>query len=408
MILTKEDYDGLTQVLAILQRICKNAVMSEIEEKHERNFDRLNKPKNEQTFFSILSRRRKQMPFRYRDLFNEQWFMDHTRLKPNGTYEIRCSIEKTPISGAGKNLDTATENFIMKLVALEKGKRKPEPQPKEVKRVLFNTFAEQWLVLVKKPTLKPISYASTVTVYGAHIKPYFKRKFLDELTAMQIQPLFTKLTEQKKTKAAQDVKLILNQIFKAAIAERLIDFNPMDNVKVLKHHCKNGTALTYEEEREFLDALNGSKYRITFALMIFCGMRRAELCTARIEKGFVIVKNGKRRLSELETERKIPITPMLKPFIDRATAAELCEALSYSCDVLSRAFKQLCPAHHLHELRHTFVTRCQECGVAREVVSVWAGHSADNTMTSTVYTHFSEEFMLSEGKKVDYYNRLEV
>ena len=137
-------------------------------------------------------------------------------------------------------------------------------------------------------------------------------------------------------------------------------------------------------------------------------MRRAELCTARIEKGFVIVKNGKRRLSELETERKIPITPMLKPFIDRATAAELCEALSYSCDVLSRAFKQLCPAHHLHELRHTFVTRCQECGVAREVVSVWAGHSADNTMTSTVYTHFSEEFMLSEGKKVDYYNRLEV
>ena len=69
---------------------------------------------------------------------------------------------------------------------------------------------------------------------------------------------------------------------------------------------------------------------------------------------------------------------------------------------LTQAMKRLMPAHHLHELRHTFITRCQECGVAREVVSVWAGHAADNTMTSNVYTHFSREFMLKEAKKVAY------
>ncbi|MDE6441559.1 MAG: tyrosine-type recombinase/integrase, partial [Clostridia bacterium] len=81
------------------------------------------------------------------------------------------------------------------------------------------------------------------------------------------------------------------------------------------------------------------------------------------------------------------------------------ESIGYSCDLLSRSFKDLCPSHHLHELRHTFITRCQECGVPREVVSVWAGHSADNTMTSNVYTHFSDEFMLVEAQKIDYYNR---
>ena len=71
-------------------------------------------------------------------------------------------------------------------------------------------------------------------------------------------------------------------------------------------------------------------------------------------------------------------------------------------DALTQAMKRLMPEHHLHELRHTFITRAQECGVPREVVSVWAGHAADNTQTSKVYTHFSPEFMLKEAQKVDY------
>lgn len=69
---------------------------------------------------------------------------------------------------------------------------------------------------------------------------------------------------------------------------------------------------------------------------------------------------------------------------------------------VTQAMKRLMPAHHLHDLRHTFITRAQECGVDREVVSVWAGHAADGTQTSNVYTHFSREFMLQEGRKVIY------
>lgn len=407
MFLANEDHDRLIKIQVLLAEVLKHAAMSQIEEEHEREFSKLiNRTKNEQAFFLILSKRRKQMPIKYREIFSEQWFKDHTRIKANGTYEIRCNINKTPISGGGKDLDTAVENFIVKLVALDKGRKFSTPKKQEIKRILFNVFAEDWFEVIKKPTVKPITYASFLTVYKAHIKPYFRKKFIDELTVMQIQPLFTNLIAQHKTKAAQDVKLLLNQIFKAAVAERYIALNPMDGVKVLKHHSKNGTALTYVEEREFLSKLEKSKYRITFALMLFCGMRRAELNTAHIADGFVIVKNGKRRLADLETERKIPITPMLKPYIENSSEEELREAIGYSCDLLSRAFKELCPSHHLHELRHTFVTRCQECGVAREVVSVWAGHAADSTMTSTVYTHFSEEFMFAEGKKIDYYNRL--
>lgn len=71
---------------------------------------------------------------------------------------------------------------------------------------------------------------------------------------------------------------------------------------------------------------------------------------------------------------------------------------------LTNAFKEIYPGHHLHDLRHTFITRCQECYISREMVSIWAGHSTDRSITSTVYTHLEqyEERQLEEIKKFDY------
>ncbi len=407
LLLLKEDYEGLLKAIAILQTICKNAVMSEIEEEQERQAEKILKfLKNERVFELILLKRRKQIPMKFREIINEQWLKDHTRIRTNGLYEIRCSINKIPITGSGKSIETACENFINSLIDKTRPTpKKPDKKP-EVKRVLFNDFAEQWVSLVKKPTVKECTYTSFVINYNAHVKPFFNGKYIDDITAMQIQPLFNGFAERKQSRVAQNIKVILNQIFEGAVAERLITFNPMANVKVLKHHNKRGTALSYEEEAEFLRKLNDSKYKLTFAIMLFGGMRRGELASLKVEGEFLSVKNGKLRISQEETRRRIPITPMLRPYLENATAEELCEAVSLTCDKLSRAFKALCPLHHLHELRHTFVTRCQECGVPREVVSVWAGHASDNTMTSTVYTHFSPEFMLHEGQKIDYYNRL--
>ena len=49
-----------------------------------------------------------------------------------------------------------------------------------------------------------------------------------------------------------------------------------------------------------------------------------------------------------------------------------------------------------------YISRCKECGVSSEVVSIWAGHSLSGTITSTVYTHYSDEFQLKEAEKVIY------
>lgn len=342
------------------------------------------------------------MPKKYYNMLTEQWFKDHTRIKPNGVYEIRCTINGVPISGSSKDLDIAVKKFLDSLVQADKSGKQKKPVRR---RVTFNEFAQQWFEIVKKPTVKANTYRSYLEVYRTHIEPFMRGKAIDELTAMGVQPLLSNLYKKGQTKTAELVRLILNPIFKAAIAENLISLNPMDGVQILKHHSKGSTALTYAEELEFLQKLENNPYGLTFKLMLYGGMRRAELRTLKISGNFIIVKNAKQRLSEIESERKIPITPMLVRHLHGVTEKEIKQAIGYQGDCLSRNFKKLCPNHHLHELRHTYITRCQECGVPREVVSVWAGHAADNTMTSNVYTHFSENFLLSEAKKVDYYNR---
>ena len=157
------------------------------------------------------------------------------------------------------------------------------------------------------------------------------------------------------------------------------------------------------EEREFIGLLTASKcdenIKNALLFLLYTGARRSELASARIEGDFISVICAKIRKGFRERRRLIPITPMLARWL---SGMDIVRLNAVRPGALTQAMKRLMPAHHLHELRHTFITRCRECGVPREVVSVWAGHAADNTQTSNVYTHFSPEYMKKEAQKVIY------
>ena len=111
----------------------------------------------------------------------------------------------------------------------------------------------------------------------------------------------------------------------------------------------------------------------------------------------MIVACGKRRKGQRQQYRKIPIAPALRPFLPLSE-----RDLAVKNDVLTGNFKKLCPDHHLYDLRHTFTTRCQECGIAKQLVDLWTGHSDNRDMTASVYTHFSEEYQLREIEKLEF------
>ena len=161
--------------------------------------------------------------------------------------------------------------------------------------------------------------------------------------------------------------------------------------------------LTREEEFTLLQELKKKPtvYNQAYAFILYTGLRRSELASLTVDEQWASVITAKQRKGMTEKTRSIPISPMLKqvlPFID----IEVIKAVSLG--PLTNHFKEIFANQHLHDLRHTSITRAQECGIRREIISLWAGHQADSSITTTVYTHFQErsEPQIQEMEKYNY------
>ena len=135
-------------------------------------------------------------------------------------------------------------------------------------------------------------------------------------------------------------------------------------------------------------------YLTAFAVALYTGMRPNEYRTARIEGGFIIARNSKRQNKRLEFKR-IPISPMLRPYLEGVT-----EVYFPCARYMREKVKEILPDHKLYDLRTTFYTRCKECGVADAAREEFVGHSLGKL--GNAYTDLSDEYLLKEGEKLRY------
>lgn len=345
------------------------------------------------------------MPSNFKQIIEKQKIIRYR--EETGVYEIRKQIDGVSYFGSSKNRDEAVRKFIQDVRnggRPAKGKVAPVPVVIEVPKVApkFNDVATKWLEL-RKPIIKATTYEHYESVFRANIFPAYEGRRVDELKQSDCQELINRYIDCRKYRTADKICQALKAVFEFALGEELIERSPMRFIKPPQYEERNGVALTVEEEREFLRLLAESKcdevVKHALIFLLYTGARRSELAGALIDDGFISVVCAKVRKGFNEKRRIIPITPMLARWLPNF---ELDKMRAVRPDALTQAMKRLMPKHHLHELRHTFITRVQECGVPREVVSVWAGHAADNTQTSNVYTHFSREFMKEQARKVDF------
>ena len=163
-------------------------------------------------------------------------------------------------------------------------------------------------------------------------------------------------------------------------------------LRLAKHHCKHGKALTKAEEKILLEQNKGTKYEKIFALGLYTGVRPNEYETAKVEGDFIVAKNSKRKGGKVEY-KKIPISPMLKPYFKKEKSMDM-PGLQY----IREQFNKALPNHILYDLRTTFYTRCEECGVAPPARDHFVGHSS--SVLNATYTDLSDEYLLKEGKKL--------
>lgn len=332
------------------------------------------------------------MPKTFRKEFRVDGCTSHIRERKSGkktvTYEIRYRRNGYNITVTNKDLKIAKERFIEALrIAV-----KDEPN-KKVPNV-FDEFSSYYFNNFLKRKVVAETYRVALSQFNNHLLPTFGKSPLKRITPKQCQELLDKLSDIGKSKTAEDVFTLLNKIFKAAIKHNLIVNNPMDMVFHEKHEREHGKALTKQEEKVLLEETAGTPFQIMFAVALYTGMRPNEYATAQLKGEFIIAVNSKRKNGKIE-HKKIPITPMLKPYLQNVTKLDFA-----SPEVIRRRFNKILPNHKLYDLRTTFYTRCQECGVAPVARDEFVGHSLG--ALGNTYTDLSDDYLFDEGQKLNY------
>lgn len=344
------------------------------------------------------------MPQKYRKQIEIGKIKAHVTRRPNGLYEIRCQINKVRINASSMNLEECKKRFFEKLSSsFIQIDLRAERKNRRNHLTQLIPYMEQWLEVVKKPFVKETTYVDYVRTAKTYIFPAFKNQYIEHIRALDLQSFISKICDSGRNRTAKKAYQLLSTLFDYAVADGIITLNPIAKVKLARYEQEHGVPLTVEEENTLIQTMqeNPTVYHQAYAFILYTGIRRSELASVEMDGEWIRLLTAKQRKGMKEKYRSIPISPMLQrvlPYIDieRMKTASLA--------VLTNRFKDIFPNHHLHDLRHTFITRAQECGIRREIVSLWAGHKADSSITTTVYTHFQErsELQLQEMKKYNY------
>jgi len=334
------------------------------------------------------------LPKTFKKEFRTDGCTAHIRKRKSGksgwNYEIRYRRNGYNVAVSANELEQAKKKFIDRLHELEKFGNVQMPTIPSGFKDFSNYFFENFY----KRKVKAETYRIGINQYKNHIEPNFANFPLKRIAPKSCQDIIDRLDKQEKYKTADDIFSLLNMIFKTAVKLNLLENNPMNLVFHTQHERKHGVALTKAEEKRLLEATKGTPQHVMFAIALYTGLRPNEYETVRIDGEFIIAINSKRKNNKIEY-KKIPITPMLAPYIAGIDKIEFS-----SLRIMRDRFNKLFPKHKLYDLRTTFYTRCQECHISDVAIKKFVGHTLGGL--AETYTDLSDEFLLAEGQKFKY------
>lgn len=350
--------------------------------------------KNYSGILKFTSQEISKMPKEFSKYFRAEGITVHYRKRYRSkdgkhfSYEVRFRRNGYNISVSGKTIEEIKERFIIALHEVEEnGATLNVPKS-------FNKFALYYFENFYKRKVKKSTYVGNMYKYNNHIKPTFAELPIARVTPKQCQDIIDNLSAKGMGKTADEVFSILNGIFKAAIKHNLIKYNPLDLITHRQHERKHGSSLTKLEEKALLAAMGGTKYQTLFAVALYTGLRPNEQKTAKIEGEFIVAVNSKQKNGKT-AYKKIPVSPMLRPYLDGVTSLQF-PGEFYMRDKM----KSVLPNHILYDLRTTFNSRCVECGVSDVARKLFMGHSLG--ALDNAYTQVSDEYLLNESAKIKY------
>ena len=308
--------------------------------------------------------------------------------------------------------------------------------------VSVDITVEKWIKIWVRDYKKLNIAQSTLNGYISKIKsyiiPYFKGMKVIDVGKRDFQLMINGLIERKKPlsyKTRKDTLGIGRMIFQSAIDDvTLIEYNPAVGVKLgKKEPPKEKEIMSIEEQLEVMQILMSEYNGIAFFALFTLGVRASELAgllwkdldeiceNIKIDRGFQVLDiydddlnriGIERKYTDLKSynsHRKIPVISILKEELLKYKR-QIMENLNItdeseldnesifrtklgniSADYLRHRLNNVLRKYNLrkvtvHELRHTFATRCLESGIDMKTLQMLLGH-ADYSTTANIYAH---------------------
>ena len=274
--------------------------------------------------------------------------------------------------------------------------------------ITFGEWLNIWFDTYKKPNLKPYSLRNIEQQIRLHTPEWLKNMVLKDITLFDIDKA---LSSMKPSRTLVYTRQVWHNAFEKAVRVGIVSKNVCDHTEKIRYKKKKSNALSIAEQDELFARLESSRIKYLVLFYIFTGVRRAEATNLlwsdiNFQEGTILIRGTKTEKSD----RTILLSPDVEKILngqrkqieaDKGTRFESKspeKVFDYSPCYISQAFKKLCPKHHLHDLRHTFITRCAESEMNVAVCQQLVGHSTIN-MTMDIYTHVFDDFKRSEAMK---------
>lgn len=291
------------------------------------------------------------------------------------------------------------------------------------KKGLFTVIANEWNTEYRE-RISDINYRKNTSAAYDRIVEYFQEYYIEEMTAPILNKFIRHLALLKfGKKTVANHHSIINMIFKFAILNGQIDYNPMQDVPIPTNLAQKKRSLPSDKELETVNA-NYEGFAFLPYFLLNTGLRMSEalaLTYADIDFEEKLITVNKHLLHDNN-----------KPIIESRTKTESSERtvilLDRVADKLSRTKKGLIFCNEdgspltkcqlkrrwekyqktynvtltAHQLRHGFATMLFEADIDVKDAQELMGHSDINT-TRSIYTHIRNKRKAETAKKLNEY-----
>jgi len=243
---------------------------------------------------------------------------------------------------------------------------------------------------------------------------------MNEITSLMLSKA---INETIGCRSKDKIHNMCRQMFTIAFNNRIVETNPTLIIPKPKQFAKfEKKAFSPEQEQKFIQlCLADLKKYEPLLICLLQGIRKGEMLalrsndldfkqnTLRIDESFDINYPDDLETKNAASKRTMPMfdltIQLLLKYKDHEPTQRIYE--NFNGATLGFGLAKLLkgndlPRMTLHELRHTFITRCHEKQIDELIIQKWVGHAKGSRMTKAVYTHINDE---TELKSIELLNQ---